>query len=726
MILLLSFLLTATLGAEEVLFEERFEGDLLSGVWEVLEGVARAERGGVRLLSWRENSRLSLRRTFSGDLSVAVRLVNVTGSHWGGFLLYETYQLTVNSEFQALLLRKFSCSGRGEEIGRFENYSAIVWNPDDLRLRLDIVGGTLRAYLDGKCVIEAKDPSPAREGAFSLIGGYGSDLLFDDLSVRRWNPDLEPPPPPTRATPSLPELRAHLERPDGVFYDGEPVSVDVSWRATNAEVLRLRYELVDVDERVVTQRRSETTSRAGVLVRERVVFRPGRRGVFKVRLTLSDESGRLSPQGDLVSFVVLPRELGARPPHPASRFGGHPHAEAADYHNALARKIGMRWARNHDTIQYTWWTWVQPEPETWRWFDDEVDALRASGLELLGEFLYVPSWASSAPATAEERLRKTSPPRNLADFDRYVYETVRHYRGRIRVWEVWNEPHWHAFWRGTANEYVQLLRVAYAAAKRADPACFILGGGGFSLRAKEWVLEALDAGLLRYCDALSFHYADIRRDVDLDRFAGDIAWLRDQMRLRGDEKPLWNTEEGIFTTSFLDTYRQGYTESGAVYHFREAAYRLVKTYVGNFANGVEKVFYYDLLRPSREPFLSEAKERPLGSNLVEIGGSLKPIAVAHATTATWLDETTFSESYRFGGSGRAYVFSRGEERVVVAWSGEPLALPLAGSWKVVDVMGNVAETTHRFHVDAAPRFYLFAPDVWLACREVLSSLQDGK
>lgn len=711
-------LLTTTLWAEEVFFEERFEGGLLSDVWQVLEGGARVERGGVRLLSRQENPRLFLRRTFSGDLSVSVRVGNVTASHWGGFLLYGTYQLTVNNEFRALFL-----SRKGEEIGRFENYEAIVWNPDEVRLRLDVRGEKLRAYLDDKCVIEAKDPSPVREGTLSLIGGYGSDLFFDDLLVRRWSSRIEPSSPPRVAIPSLPELRVQLERPDGVFYDGEPVYVDMTWRALRGEPLYLRYELVDFEERVVARQDVETVTRAGFLVREGVVFRPGRRGVFKVRLTLSDESGRLLPQGDLVSFVVLPRELGERPSCFASRFGGHPHAEAAEYHNALARKIGMRWARSHDTIQYTWWRWVQPEPDTWRWFDEEVDSLRARGLEVLGEFFGVPSWASSA---GEERIQKASPPRRLADFGRYVYETVRHYRGRIRVWEVWNEPHWHGFWQGTAYEYVQLLRVAYEAAKRADPTCSILGGGGFSLRAKAWILAAFDAGLLRYCDAVSFHYADIRRDADLDRFAEDIAWLRDQMRLRGGEKPLWNTEEGISTTSFLDTYREGYTESGAVYHFREAAYRLVKTYVVQFAHGVEKVFYYDLLRPSREPFLSEAKEHPVGSRLVEIGGSLKPLAVAHATTATWLDETTFSESFRWGDVGWAYVFCRGEERVVVAWSREPMTFPGVGSWRVVDVMGNVVDAKYLFRFDDVPRFYLLASDVWDACRDVFSSWPGGK
>jgi hypothetical protein len=705
-------MLAVTIRAETIPFDESFDvrDGAPPGVWETLEGVAQVETGRVRLLSRGENVRLYLRRTFSGDVSVTVRLLNGTRSHWSGIVVHDVYHLIVNNEFQILQLRKRPPRGLPQELGTFEGYRGVVWNPDDMVLRLDVVGGILRAYLDGKRVIEARDPEPVTEGSISFLGGYRTDIAFDDISVRDWSPELEPIAPPPLTIPSLPEFRAQVERPDAVYYDGETVFVDVTWRATETESLRVRYELLDFDERVVARMGSETATRVGSLVRETAVFRPTCRGVFKVRLTVTDEAGRDRPQGDIASFAVLPAELEARPANAASRFGGHPHAESADYHNDLARKIGMRWARSHDAIQYTWWTTVQPERTTWQWFDAEIAALRRRGLELLGEFLYVPSWASSAKAIEDERVRMTSPPRDLADFYRYVYETVRHYRDVIRVWEVWNEPHFHGFWLGTAGEYARLLRVAYEAAKRADPTCIVVGGGGINLKEKDWTLDAFNAGLLKYCDVVSFHYSDIRRDDDLERFAEDIAWLREQMRNAGEVKPLWNTEEGIFTTSFLDAYRQGYSESNAVYHFREAAYQLVKTYVGNFANGIEKVFYYDLLRPSREPFIEDAMRHPLRPNLIEIGGSLKPVGVAHATTATWLDGASFGEAFRFGESGRAFVFARDSERVIVAWSGEPLTVSATGSWRVVDVMGNVGAAGSSLYVDRAPRFYVVAGD----------------
>ncbi|HIE09427.1 MAG TPA: hypothetical protein EYP65_06210 [Armatimonadetes bacterium] len=92
---------------------------------------------------------------------------------------------------------------------------------------------------------------------------------------------------------------------------------------------------------------------------------------------------------------------------------------------------------------------------------------------------------------------RASMPGNLRDFAKYVYEVVHHYRRRIRHYEVWNEPHYRGFFRGTPEDYVRLLETAYRAAKSADPNCVIVGGGGISLDALDWAERAFTAGLLR-------------------------------------------------------------------------------------------------------------------------------------------------------------------------------------------------------------------------------------
>lgn len=47
----------------------------------------------------------------------------------------------------------------------------------------------------------------------------------------------------------------------------------------------------------------------------------------------------------------------------------------------------------------------------------------------------------------------------------------------VRVWEIWNEPDFRQFWQGDASEYARLLKVAYIAARHADPEARVMVGG---------------------------------------------------------------------------------------------------------------------------------------------------------------------------------------------------------------------------------------------------------
>lgn len=698
-------------GAEGVLFREEFarpEG-LLAGPWRVLEGTARVEGGRLHITSERQNPCVLLERDFAGDLSVCLRLLRAPECHWSGMVVKGVYWLTVNRQYSALLLDKRServpsgtpLEAVGQRLAQVPGYSKYLWDPHDFTLRLDCDGQVVRAYLDDRLFIEIEDPAMPLSGPVMLVGGWGTDVYVDDLVVRQFTPDLRPRKPPPPPTPTLPEFTARLDRQDAIYHDGEQPQLTLSWRAEETGPLHLRLTLLDFYERPVGEVETTVERTAGRTVRAKVPLQPPRRGIFKVSLMVQGTGGPPVPQGDLLSFSVLPRELGERPANEASPFGGHPHWEVPEFHYALARKIGMRWARDHDTIQYTWWVNVQPGGEgkgrVWRWYDEDLAILKRNRLHLLGEFLYVPDWASSAPPEADARTRRTSPPRDLKDFARYVYETVKHYREVIKYWEVWNEPHYSGFWRGTPEQYVQLLRLAYESAKRANPDCVIIGGGGIALNALDWVERAFEAGLLRYCDVISFHYGlgGLPLESDWERFRHALAQLRALMRRYGEEKPLWNTEAAVYGTSFLDPHRAGYAEPEAPYHFREAAYKLVRMYVANLANGVQKVFYYDVLWPRRRGFIEAARRNPVNTRMLELHGGLKPLGVAYATLADLLEGAQWLTRVDLAPNVHAYLFTHGAEHIAVYWGNygrqwreAQLSVPARGRWTLIDVMND--------------------------------------
>ena len=83
----------------------------------------------------------------------------------------------------------------------------------------------------------------------------------------------------------------------------------------------------------------------------------------------------------------------------------------------------------------------------------------------------------------ERRAVVAMAPRDLGEFERYVERTVAHYRGRVRWWQVFNEPLFTSYAlprkRGyTGATYAKYVKAFARAAHKADPQCRILAGIG--------------------------------------------------------------------------------------------------------------------------------------------------------------------------------------------------------------------------------------------------------
>ncbi len=136
-----------------------------------------------------------------------------------------------------------------------------------------------------------------------------------------------------------------------------------------------------------------------------------------------------------------------------------------------------------------YWQQIEPQPGRFDWSlqDDLVEQAAAHGLELQPILGFCPSHAAR-PETLEayqEAVRKGArdawkillfgPPREDA-WRAYVRAFATRYRGKIRLYEIWNEPDLD-FWRGTTEQYIQLLRIAAEEIRAADPGARILTGG---------------------------------------------------------------------------------------------------------------------------------------------------------------------------------------------------------------------------------------------------------
>jgi hypothetical protein len=180
--------------------------------------------------------------------------------------------------------------------------------------------------------------------------------------------------------------------------------------------------------------------------------------------------------------------------------------------------------------------------------DPVVLAAAQRGLSVLGVVQGTPGWAASNPGDL------ASPPRNPADFARFVTSLVARYgpqgsfwslhpelpRRPVRDWQIWNEPNLTRYWNVApwAPTYVTLLKAAHAALEAADPGSRTILAG---LPNESWLAlrELYKQGARGAFDVVALHpYTGTPANViKLIRFA------RREMRPRGDARmPIWVTE----------------------------------------------------------------------------------------------------------------------------------------------------------------------------------------
>lgn len=698
--------ISATSGPAEVLYESdlaalpngaaQVEGLDLGG------GTCRVEDGWLTVSSEQSNPYLALAAKHERDFTFRAMVRNARECHWVGLVARGVYRLEVNNQFVELrLLRK-----RGDEwdvVDEVGGYSVYAHNTQDFELRLVAEDNRICGFIDDKLLVEFEDTEPVAEGGdYAMLSGWGTDCawsgisLTDERDLGEW-PYEEKPPPAPKELVEVTLVRGLRE--DQVYFDGQTCGLRVRVRNPSAEArtVYLGLPLVDVWGKEVAARRETLEFGAGEERELTIEYQPSRRGCYKVPLWAGATENDLGWVEDLGSFVVVSEAVHDRPRNAGSCFGGHMDGINLEWHLQAARRVGVQWARCHNMMQWTWWSRIQPNgPDEWLWSDDAQKLNDDLGYETLGQFLYCPDWATSWN-DGDPGLPRTYAPKDWAAFRKYVYETVSHYKGSITYWEVWNEPHFHGFWRGTAEEYAELLRVCWEEAKRADPDCIIMGGGGPTVRQHDWIERVLEAGGGEYMDGFTIHY--LEPDIARERMP-KLRKLLDDHDVTG---PIWNSEENVPGTSFLDQARPESMEPEARYHYRNACFELVRRYMENLSNGVERVFYYDLADPWRFKMFDKPRTDlewgPTYGTMWDEGRQYRPVAATHAALALALEGKTYV-SRLDRGNLRVFFFEGPEGSAAVQYAmfdsfmrREELRLALpeganARDLTVIDIMGN--------------------------------------
>lgn len=327
------------------------------------------------------------------------------------------------------------------------------------------------------------------------------------------------------------------------------------------------------------------------------------------------------------------------------------------------------------------WDAIEPERGRWDWtfWDEFVETARAEGVVLIPYVCYTPRWA--ARDNGEDFWR--SPPRDVNDFGHFVEALVRHYRGHIHSWELWNEPDNPSYWLGTRREFAALVQAGSEAVRRADPTCTVVLGG----IATNWdFLEALfrDDGIAPAVDVVNFHsYLETWHHDPIEHLGADIRRVAEIVRTYGEHEPLWLAEIGYSSVGprahTSDYYHPTFTDEHTNAAQANALLRMIV--LAGCSEQISTTAWYrihDL--PTNEAVIGDDNNRHLGVLTSE--GHPKAAAESFRTIAA-----LFGRPFRAvpaegfpGSAGLSYevrvVQPHGGRPVLFAWNSMPGSAPL--------------------------------------------------
>jgi len=342
-----------------------------------------------------------------------------------------------------------------------------------------------------------------------------------------------------------------------VFVEGEPIRIITRFsiqeniiQMPSPKKWHLEYQFENVFGEIVDTRSVIITPKSKQTFERSFLWDTPLLGSFCGHATLKDGDKILARAIDVLA--VVPKLPPANPKRP-SIFGCHVNLSLP--YLEIAKRIGVRSTRLH-ADRYFRWINLKQNADNPYWYDYSrelvLKQMKQAGIHILGVLEMGVPWASTAPDTVKGFARRAYPP-ELNAWRTFVADQTRHFEGMIGSWEVWNEPYHTRWWKGTAEEYVEILRVAYEEIKKVNSSIPVVGICG-QPSIDGWVKDCLDAGALKYMDVFSYHrYLTFESGPEESRpsWRDVITSLKQDLVKRGKPIPVWNSEGAVNCHSYL-------------------------------------------------------------------------------------------------------------------------------------------------------------------------------
>lgn len=269
-------------------------------------------------------------------------------------------------------------------------------------------------------------------------------------------------------------------------------------------------------------------------------------GLYVARLGVMSGGGLRSERE--VRFGLMEPRVGEPPS--GTIYGVNHHEFAASYEPL--RAAGIEWSR-----QWFCWAWIQPRRGEWHWgwHDERIAAAAQAGVKTIGVLggIGSPNW-SSPTNVALGQPTTLGCPEDMGAWEEYVRQVATRYKGRLSVWESWNEIMGAAEAKlqgWSVAKYIELHRRTWRVLKEVDPQNKLL----LSADSLGFVQACLQAGLGECFDGIVPHpYRGIASpEAGVSNYCvgnlGDVGsvfdagrkWLDDHGRPKAQ---IWATEIG--------------------------------------------------------------------------------------------------------------------------------------------------------------------------------------
>jgi hypothetical protein len=337
-----------------------------------------------------------------------------------------------------------------------------------------------------------------------------------------------------------------------------------------------------------------------------------------------------------------------------------------------------------------YWGGLEPEKGAWAWetLDQRLAYLESQGVTSGALLIGMPKWNTQDP-------RGGLPLNSLPEWSEYVRQLAAHTKGRVKHFEVWNEPP-NGTKNAPASDYAKVVAASYDAAKQGNPEALV----GLAAKSAHitYLDQAVAAGAKGHFDYITLHPYEILGSVIAHPGCESIYMhiaptVRKMLAARDPEKkevPIWFTEIGY------DSKRGADKQAEAV----------IKAYVMGIAQGIACINWFEGIDGDSGPLgllQEDGTPRPAYRAL----GALIRAVGRHPEYLGWV----LLKDKHYG-----FVFQGPQGPVMAAWAAtaKPEEVDFGQAVRITDPATGTGTEASRHLLATAPILVEGLPAAWVA------------